>query len=136
MTVVLRVSLSSSTSGSSAATWSTSPRSGRGGVLGGSPGGTPKSDPASLQRPGEREHGLRLAVGSGLRPDVWRSFLKRFGAIRIVETYGMTEGNVTLFNYTATPGAVGRSSFIYKVGGAGERGGAVPPTPCPSSLGH
>ncbi|NXS42834.1 S27A3 protein, partial [Balaeniceps rex] len=52
------------------------------------------------QRPGEREHGLRLAVGSGLRPDVWRSFLQRFGAIRIVETYGMTEGNVTLFNYT------------------------------------
>lgn len=75
-------------------------------------------------------------MGSGLRPDVWRSFLKRFGAVRIVETYGMTEGNVTLFNYTATPGAVGRSSFIYKVGGAGERGGAVPPTPCPSSLGH
>ncbi|NXL68010.1 S27A3 protein, partial [Chordeiles acutipennis] len=52
------------------------------------------------QRPGEREHGLRLAVGSGLRPDVWRSFLQRFGPIRIVETYGMTEGNVTLFNYT------------------------------------
>ncbi|NWW86013.1 S27A3 protein, partial [Rhynochetos jubatus] len=52
------------------------------------------------QCPGEREHGLRLAVGSGLRPDVWRSFLQRFGAIRIVETYGMTEGNVTLFNYT------------------------------------
>ncbi|NXX53413.1 S27A3 protein, partial [Scopus umbretta] len=52
------------------------------------------------QRPGEREHGLRLAVGSGLRPDVWQSFLQRFGDIRIVETYGMTEGNVTLFNYT------------------------------------
>ncbi|XP_075593348.1 long-chain fatty acid transport protein 3 [Balearica regulorum gibbericeps] len=66
-------------------------------------------------RPGEREHGLRLAVGSGLRPDVWRSFLQRFGTIRIVETYGMTEGNVTLFNYTGTPGAVGRSSFIYKL---------------------
>ncbi|NWU73952.1 S27A3 protein, partial [Pterocles burchelli] len=52
------------------------------------------------QRPGEREHGLRLAVGSGLRPDVWQSFRQRFGDIRIVETYGMTEGNVTLFNYT------------------------------------
>ncbi|NXD88963.1 S27A3 protein, partial [Halcyon senegalensis] len=52
------------------------------------------------QRPGEREHGLRLAVGSGLRPDVWQRFLQRFGAIRIVETYGLTEGNVTLFNYT------------------------------------
>ncbi|NXO01538.1 S27A3 protein, partial [Rhinopomastus cyanomelas] len=52
------------------------------------------------ERPGERQHGLRLAVGSGLRPDVWRSFQRRFGAVRIVETYGMTEGNVTLFNYT------------------------------------
>ncbi|NWW41985.1 S27A3 protein, partial [Panurus biarmicus] len=52
------------------------------------------------QRPGERQHGLRLAVGSGLRPDVWRSFQQRFGPVRIVETYGMSEGNVTLFNYT------------------------------------
>ncbi|NXT00844.1 S27A3 protein, partial [Jacana jacana] len=52
------------------------------------------------QRPVEREHGLRLAVGSGLRPDTWRGFLRRFGAVRIVETYGMSEGNVTLFNYT------------------------------------
>ncbi|NXS12399.1 S27A3 protein, partial [Neodrepanis coruscans] len=52
------------------------------------------------QRPGERQHGLRLAVGSGLSPDVWRSFQRRFGPIRIVETYGMSEGNVTLFNYT------------------------------------
>ncbi|XP_017694076.1 PREDICTED: long-chain fatty acid transport protein 3 [Lepidothrix coronata] len=67
------------------------------------------------QRPGERQHGLRLAVGSGLRPDVWRSFQQRFGPIRIVETYGMSEGNVTLFNYTGTPGAVGRGSFIYKL---------------------
>ncbi|NWU91719.1 S27A3 protein, partial [Upupa epops] len=52
------------------------------------------------ERPGERQHGLRLAVGSGLRPDVWKRFQQRFGAVRIVETYGMTEGNVTLFNYT------------------------------------
>ncbi|NWR40698.1 S27A3 protein, partial [Tachuris rubrigastra] len=52
------------------------------------------------ERPGERQHGLRLAVGSGLRPDVWRRFQSRFGPVRIVETYGMSEGNVTLFNYT------------------------------------
>uniref|UniRef100_A0A8C8RF42 long-chain-fatty-acid--CoA ligase n=1 Tax=Pelusios castaneus TaxID=367368 RepID=A0A8C8RF42_9SAUR len=67
------------------------------------------------QREGERDHSLHLAVGSGLRPDVWREFLRRFGDIRIVETYGMTEGNVTFFNYTGTPGAVGRSSFFYKL---------------------
>lgn len=86
----------------------------------GSPGfGGPPELTAAPQRPGERQHGLRLAVGSGLRPDVWRSFQRRFGPVRIVETYGMSEGNVTLFNYTGTPGAVGRCSFIYKVWGRG-----------------
>lgn len=85
------------------------------------------------QRPGERQHGLRLAVGSGLRPDVWRSFQRRFGPVRIVETYGMSEGNVTLFNYTGTPGAVGRCSFIYKVWGAGEGGAAPRNLPSPSA---
>lgn len=77
-------------------------------------------------------------MGSGLRPDVWRRFLERFGAIRIVETYGLTEGNVTLFNYTGTPGAVGRSSFIYKVlgalGGRGRGLGWGIPRPRPSIL--
>ncbi|ETE63016.1 Long-chain fatty acid transport protein 3, partial [Ophiophagus hannah] len=66
------------------------------------------------QSPADREHSLRLAMGSGMRPDVWREFLRRFGNIKVVETYGMTEGNVTLFNYTSTVGAVGRSSWIYK----------------------
>ncbi|CAM5174586.1 unnamed protein product [Eretmochelys imbricata] len=67
------------------------------------------------KREGERNHSLHLAVGSGLRPDVWREFLQRFGNIRIVETYGMTEGNITFFNYTSTLGAVGRGSFLYKL---------------------
>ncbi|XP_070622492.1 long-chain fatty acid transport protein 3 [Erythrolamprus reginae] len=66
------------------------------------------------QSPADREHSLRMAVGSGMRPDVWREFLRRFGNVKVVETYGMTEGNVTLFNYTGTVGAVGRSSWIYK----------------------
>ncbi|OWK51980.1 Long-chain fatty acid transport protein 3 [Lonchura striata] len=85
-----------------------------GGGAGGDPGVAPELTVAP-QRPGERQHGLRLAVGSGLRPDVWRSFQRRFGPVRIVETYGMSEGNVSLFNYTGTPGAVGRCSFIYKL---------------------
>ncbi|XP_063002322.1 long-chain fatty acid transport protein 3 [Elgaria multicarinata webbii] len=67
------------------------------------------------QGPGDRKHGLRMAVGSGLRPDVWREFLRRFGDLRVVETYGMTEGSVSFFNYTGTVGAVGRSSWIYKL---------------------
>ncbi|XP_053133465.1 long-chain fatty acid transport protein 3 isoform X2 [Hemicordylus capensis] len=72
------------------------------------------------QSPRDREHSLRMAVGSGLRPDVWREFLRRFGDVRVVETYGMTEGNITFFNYTGTLGAVGRASWLYKLFGAFE----------------
>ncbi|XP_060613969.2 long-chain fatty acid transport protein 3 [Anolis sagrei] len=67
------------------------------------------------QSPSDREHRLRMAVGSGLRPDVWRQFLRRFGPVHVVETYGMTEGSVSFFNYTGTVGAVGRASPLYKI---------------------
>ncbi|XP_075439603.1 long-chain fatty acid transport protein 3-like, partial [Ascaphus truei] len=62
----------------------------------------------------ESRHSVRLAAGSGLRPDVWTDFSRRFGKIRIFETYGLTESNISFFNYTGSPGAVGRGSFIYK----------------------
>ncbi|OCT69556.1 solute carrier family 27 member 3 isoform X1 [Xenopus laevis] len=62
----------------------------------------------------ETGHRVHLAAGSGLRPDVWRDFSRRFGNIRIFETYGMTEFSISFFNYTGTPGAVGRGSFLYK----------------------
>ncbi|KAM4690056.1 long-chain fatty acid transport protein 3 [Rhinophrynus dorsalis] len=62
----------------------------------------------------ETKHSVRLAAGSGLRPDVWREFIQRFGNINIFETYGLTEFNISFFNYTGTPGAVGRGSFLYK----------------------
>ncbi|KAM4662453.1 long-chain fatty acid transport protein 3 [Discoglossus pictus] len=62
----------------------------------------------------EARHSVRIAVGSGLRPDVWKEITRRFGNIHIVETYGMTEFNVAFFNYTGTLGAVGRGSFLYK----------------------
>lgn len=62
----------------------------------------------------ERGHKVRLAVGSGLRPDTWERFERRFGPLRVLETYGMTEGNVATFNYTGRRGAVGRASWLYK----------------------
>ncbi|KAL1772712.1 Long-chain fatty acid transport 3 [Sigmodon hispidus] len=68
------------------------------------------------QPPSQAEHGhkVRLAVGSGLRPDTWERFVRRFGPLQILETYGMTEGNVATFNYIGQQGAVGRASWIYK----------------------
>jgi fatty-acyl-CoA synthase len=58
--------------------------------------------------PKERQHHLRLGFGNGLRPDVWTEFQERFGVPEILEFYGSTEGNVSLFNYDGKPGAVGR----------------------------
>jgi fatty-acyl-CoA synthase len=58
--------------------------------------------------PLERAHHLRLAIGNGLRPDIWRAFKERFRIPRIVEFYAATEGNVSLFNFSGRVGAVGQ----------------------------
>ncbi|PKQ00438.1 MAG: long-chain-acyl-CoA synthetase, partial [Alphaproteobacteria bacterium HGW-Alphaproteobacteria-12] len=58
--------------------------------------------------PKERKHRLRMAVGNGLRPEIWLPFQKRFKIPHILEFYGATEGNVALMNFDGTPGAVGR----------------------------
>lgn len=60
------------------------------------------------KHPLERKHKLRVAIGNGLRPEIWHSFQKRFNIGRIVEFYGATEGNVALMNFDGTVGAVGR----------------------------
>ena len=53
-------------------------------------------------------HGLRLAVGNGLRGDIWEAFAKRFAIPQILEFYAATEGNFSLFNVEGRPGAIGR----------------------------
>lgn len=58
--------------------------------------------------PNERKHRIRLAIGNGLRPEIWPAFQKRFRVPAILEFYGATEGNVALMNYDGTVGSVGR----------------------------
>jgi len=58
--------------------------------------------------PTERDHKLRLAFGNGLGRDVWGALEDRFGVPRILEFYGATEGNVSLFNFDGKRGALGR----------------------------
>jgi fatty-acyl-CoA synthase len=56
----------------------------------------------------ERTHRLRLAFGNGLSRDVWAELETRFAVPRVLEFYGSTEGNVSLFNFDGGMGAVGR----------------------------
>ena len=60
------------------------------------------------QQPLEQAHKLRLAFGNGLRPEVWTTAQTRFNIPDILEFYGSTEGNVSLFNFDGKPGAIGR----------------------------
>ncbi|XP_048874649.1 long-chain fatty acid transport protein 6 [Brienomyrus brachyistius] len=63
----------------------------------------------------DRQHKVHMAVGNGLRQDVWQEFHRRFGEIRMCELYGSTEGNLCFMNHVGKIGAVGRSNFFYKL---------------------
>ena len=56
----------------------------------------------------ETKHRLRLAMGNGLRGDIWEAFAARFAIPQILEFYAATEGNFSLFNVEGKPGAIGR----------------------------
>lgn len=60
-------------------------------------------------QPGDRDHPLRLLVGSGMRRDVWTRMLERFGHIGVLEFYGTADGMATLVNLSGVKvGSSGR----------------------------
>lgn len=63
----------------------------------------------------DQAHRVRMGVGNGLRQDVWREFLSRFGNIKMCEVYGSTEGNLCFMNHIGRIGVVGRSNFFYRL---------------------
>jgi fatty-acyl-CoA synthase len=63
---------------------------------------------AAPGRSSEQNHGLRIAIGNGLSESVWRSFVERFGPVRILEFYASTEGNVWLYNVEGKMGSIGK----------------------------
>ncbi|GAB1291571.1 Bile acyl-CoA synthetase [Apodemus speciosus] len=66
-------------------------------------------------QPEDKIHTVRLAMGNGLRANVWENFQQRFGPIRIWELYGSTEGNTGLMNYVGRCGAVGKTSCFLRM---------------------
>lgn len=47
-------------------------------------------------KPEDTRHKVRLMYGNGLRPQIWKRFVNRFGIGQIGEFYGSTEGNSNL----------------------------------------
>jgi len=63
----------------------------------------------------DNKHKLRIAVGNGLRPEIWNTFQRRFGVPEIGEFYGATEGNGGCVNHCKNyegQGAVGRAGAL------------------------
>ena len=46
----------------------------------------------------DRAHRVRVVVGNGLRADIWKDFVDRFGIARVAEFYGASECNVAFIN--------------------------------------
>lgn len=64
----------------------------------------------------DKKHRVRVALGNGLRPDVWNKFKNRFGVDYIAEFYGATEGSFATWNLSRNDfsmGAVGRNGWLY-----------------------
>jgi putative long chain acyl-CoA synthase len=58
---------------------------------------------------GEQNNPVRLFAGSGLRKDVWRRLVDRFGPVGVLELYASTEANTVLANARGKKiGSVGR----------------------------
>ncbi|XP_070542337.1 long-chain fatty acid transport protein 2-like [Ptychodera flava] len=70
---------------------------------------------ATPQHPDETRHRVRMAVGNGLRPDIWTQFQNRFNIPVIGEFYGATEGNMFFRNCYGKVGAIGRVSPLIKL---------------------
>ncbi len=63
---------------------------------------------ATPPSPADRQHRLRIAVGNGLRPEIWARFRDRFNIPKLHEFYSATEAPGILVNLTGVAGSVGR----------------------------
>ncbi|XP_031698487.1 very long-chain acyl-CoA synthetase-like, partial [Anarrhichthys ocellatus] len=68
----------------------------------------------TMQKENDKEHKVRMAIGNGIRAEIWREFLNRFGNIQVREFYASTEGNVGFINYAGKIGAIGRVNFFHQ----------------------
>ena len=59
------------------------------------------------EKTNDQDHNIRIIVGNGLRPAIWRAFKQRFNIPKVMEFYASSEGNIAfsnLFNFDETVG--------------------------------
>ena len=66
-------------------------------------------------RANDRAHAIRVAIGNGLRPEIWPRFAERFGIDRIMEFYGSSEGNIGFINALNIEGTAGMCPMPFAV---------------------
>ncbi|XP_052795945.1 long-chain fatty acid transport protein 2-like [Mya arenaria] len=62
------------------------------------------------ESPLDSKHCCRVAVGNGLRSDIWEKFKNRYKIPQICEFFGATEGTVSMMNLSNRTGSCGRFS--------------------------
>jgi acyl-CoA synthetase (AMP-forming)/AMP-acid ligase II len=75
----------------------------------------PQIDPATGEDL-DKKNKVRMALGNGLRPDIWNRFKERFGIETIAEFYAATEGTAGSWNFSRNDfsrGAIGRAGTIF-----------------------
>ncbi|XP_077988607.1 long-chain fatty acid transport protein 6-like [Glandiceps talaboti] len=73
---------------------------------------------AAPEKPEDKMHRVRVAVGNGLQPDIWTKFRTRFRLEKIVEFYAASDLPFLSINYDNTVAAVGKfSPFLKKLRG-------------------
>ncbi|MGJ0120542.1 long-chain-acyl-CoA synthetase [Williamsia sp. MIQD14] len=70
---------------------------------------------AQPEKDTDRAHSVRVAVGNGMRAEIWDTFAERFGIDRIVEFYAASESNLAFINIFNVKRTVGFCPLPYKI---------------------
>lgn len=66
-------------------------------------------------RPSDAGNPIRVMLGNGLRPSIWKSFKQRFAIERVIELYASSEGNIGFTNLLNLDNTVGFSPYPYAI---------------------
>ncbi|MEH3156887.1 MAG: long-chain-acyl-CoA synthetase [Gordonia paraffinivorans] len=70
---------------------------------------------AQPEKDTDRKHSVRVAVGNGMRAEIWDEFKARFGIERIVEFYAASESNLAFINIFNLNRTAGFCPLTYKI---------------------